>query len=75
MVEQVYDRQHCYFVAALRAVLVLEEGGCHACCEGIAAACRHLQDHHAFIHLFKTLGNTCLTCVPQGQVCTATALP
>lgn len=76
VVEQVYDRQHCYLVAALCAVLVLEEGGCHACCEGIAAACRHLQNHHAFIHLFKTLGNTCFyMCSPgSGMYCNCPAL-
>ena len=43
VVEQVYDWQQCYLVAALCAVLVVEEGSCHACCEGIPAACRHLQ--------------------------------
>ena len=67
MIEQVYDWQQCYLVAALCAVLVVEEGSCHACCEGIPAACRHLQGivnclllilsphFHEFAHFCKVL--------------------
>lgn len=72
MVEQVYDWQQCDFVTTLCAVLVLEEGSCHACCEGISAACRHLQDNHAVIKLIRSFIQVC---VPLDETWTETALP
>ena len=64
VIKEVYDGQQCHFMAALGAVLVLKECHCHACCEGIAAARRHLQT-----------GSTLTSLLSLPVACMSPALP